>query len=220
MTGINLAATHKKRQKEGKIRLEILPDGTLQVTAPPHIDPAPFLEQKKAWIEKKIRERERIARQYPGGDDLFLLHGSLYRLTEGNTCAVLEDTVTYTTPGALKEWLSMMLRREVEEHIVQYAPHIGRLPQNICIRAQRTRWGSCSGESTLNFNLAMMALPPELRTYIILHEIVHLVERNHAPAFWICLGTLCPAYQTHRKELKKYWILVERNTIWQVLRAG
>jgi predicted metal-dependent hydrolase len=207
----------RKLWNKNTIRLEILADGTLQITAPPHCDISPFLEQKRSWIEKKVQERESIARDHPGGDDLFLFQGRCYRLTQGPGCNILEDTITYTTPSALKQMLVVQLRKEVQEMIDRYTPQLGCQVRSIAIRTQRSRWGSCSGEGTLNLNLATMALPAVLRKYIILHEIVHLRERNHAPGFWKCLGALCPDYQVYRKELKKYWILVKRNTIWQVL---
>jgi predicted metal-dependent hydrolase len=50
--------------------------------------------------------------------------------------------------------------------------------------------------------------------------MVHLVERNHRPKFWERLETLCPEYRMHRNELKKYGDIIERNTIWRVLRDG
>ncbi|MDD1679102.1 MAG: M48 family metallopeptidase [Methanomicrobiales archaeon] len=215
-----MQSPERKYWKKKKIRLEILPDGNLQVTAPPHCDINPFLEQKRDWIQKKIQDLECIAGGDRGRDDLLLFRGSWYRLTQGQTCAILEDTITYTTPSALKEMLEELLRQEIAEVSREYVPRLGCSLRSVSIRTQRTRWGSCSGEGTLNFNLTLMALPAPLRNYVILHEIVHLVERNHAPAFWKYLGTLCPDYRAHRKDLKKYWILVERNTIWRVLRKG
>jgi predicted metal-dependent hydrolase len=208
----------RKSWEKNRIRLEILPDGTLQVTAPPHCDIRPFLEQKRAWIAKQVQKRQCIAQDHPGGEDLFLFQGGWFHLTQGSSCDVHDDTVTYTTPGALKEMLRVLLRKEVEEQIQQYAPRMGCSVKSIAIRTQKSRWGSCSGEGTLNFNLAMMALPSKLRTYIILHEMVHLVERNHGPEFWERLEALCPECRIHRIELESYWILVERNTIWRVLR--
>jgi predicted metal-dependent hydrolase len=208
----------RKYWKKKKIRLEVLPDGTLQVTAPHHCDIDPFLEHNKVWIERKLGEVTRIVHDHPGCDDLFLFQGSWYRLTKGDSCEILEDIITYTTPKALKERLEALLRQEVEEQIVRCPPSFGASVKSISIRTQRTRWGSCSGEGVLNFNLTMMALPVRLRTYIILHELVHLVERNHAPAFWNLLESLCPDYKRLRKELKTYWMLVERNSIWRVLR--
>lgn len=212
----------KKKGTQGKVRLQVLPDGTLQVTAPPHFDISPLLEQKKEWIAKKIENIERIVRgcDCAEAENLLLLEGRWYTLTHGTSCAISEDNVTYTTPGDLKRMLSGLLRKEIEEAITRNAPRIERTAGTITIRTQRTRWGSCSGKSTLNFNLVMMALPPSLREYIILHEIVHLRERNHSPSFWKRLEVLCPDYSIRRKELKKFWILVERNSIWKVLRTA
>jgi predicted metal-dependent hydrolase len=210
----------RKFWEKDRIQLEILPDGTVEVTAPPDCDIHPFLEQKRRWIEKKVQERESIGRAYAGGDDLFLFQGRWYRLTHGSECDILEDTITYTTPGDLKEMLEARLLSEVEQQVGQYTPQMGHTVKSISIRTQKSRWGSCSGEGNLNFNLALMALPPPLRTYVILHELVHLVERNHGPKFWERLERVCPTCRDHRNELKKYWILVERNTIWRVLRNG
>ncbi|MDD1673529.1 MAG: M48 family metallopeptidase [Methanomicrobiales archaeon] len=166
-----------------------------------------------------MKEVENISLEYMGCDDLFLLNGWSYRLTRGDTCSILDDTVTYTTPSELKVALTKLLIQEIEEKVALYAPKMGCHVRKITIRTQKTRWGSCSGEGTLNFNLVMLALPPTLRTYIILHEIVHLAERNHAPAFWKLLSVLDPECAIHRKNLKKFWILVERNSIWRVLRS-
>ncbi len=210
----------RKYWKRNRIRLEVLPDGIIQVTAPFGCDIRPFVEQKRAWIEKRIQERQYITRDHSAGDDLLLLQGRWYPLTQGSSDEIREDGVTYTTPAGLKDRLTGLLRRDVEEQIQKYAHRLGCTVKTVFIRSQKTRWGSCSGEATLNFNLALMALPPKLRVYVILHELVHLVERNHQPAFWKRLETLCPEYRTCRKELKVYGILVERNSIWRVLRDG
>ena len=209
------------RREEGKketIRLRILPDGSLQVSAPAGLDVIPVLEREKQWIDRKVREIESVLEENRGTEDLLLLHGHHYWLTQGSSCSISEDTVTYTTPGELKETLTDLLLHELRAKITRFAPKVGRRAGKICVRTQKTRWGSCSGRDTLNFNLMMLALPERLRDYIILHEIVHLVERNHAPAFWDRLVTLCPDCEERRKELKKFWILLERNSIWRVLR--
>jgi Predicted metal-dependent hydrolase len=209
----------RKFWEKNRIRVEILPDGTLEVTAPPHVNPVPFLQQKHTWIEREVSKRKAIALECSGGDDLFLFQGQWYHLAEGSTCEVGEDTVTYSTPRALKELLVTLLVDEVHTQIQRHTSSLGYRVKSIAVRMQKSRWGSCSGEGNLNFNLAVMALPPRLRTYVILHELVHLVERNHRPQFWERLGTICPEYRMHRNELKKYWILLERNSIWRVLRS-
>ena len=52
------------------------------------------------------------------------------------------------------------------------------------MRNQKTRWGSCSAQNNINLNVQLIRLPPALRDYVILHELVHTRIRNHGPGFW------------------------------------
>ena len=47
-----------------------------------------------------------------------------------------------------------------------------------------TRWGSCSSKKNLNFNYKIIFLSPQEQNYLIIHELCHLQEMNHSPAFW------------------------------------
>jgi predicted metal-dependent hydrolase len=70
--------------------------------------------------------------------------------------------------------------------------------QRIAIRDQRSRWGSCSSKKNLNFNYRLLTLSPELRDYIIVHELCHLKELHHRAAFWDLMKLVIPeAEQFH-----------------------
>jgi len=58
----------------------------------------------------------------------------------------------------------------------------------VCIRRQRTRWGSCSARNSISLNLKLVLLPEELMDYVILHELVHTRIHNHGKRFWEELG--------------------------------
>ena len=87
----------------------------------------------------------------------------------------------------------------------------------VSVRTQRTRWGSCSARGNLNFNLRMLALPPGLISYVVAHEVCHLKVPNHSASFWELVGMLHPGYRAARSDLKKYWVILENNTVWKSL---
>jgi len=64
--------------------------------------------------------------------------------------------------------------------------------RRVSIRNQRSRWGSCSAQKNLNFNYRLVHLSPELRDYVIVHELCHLVELNHGRAFWSLVEKMIP----------------------------
>lgn len=82
----------------------------------------------------------------------------------------------------------------------------GKLPERIQTRAQKTRWGSCSSNSTISLNVYLLQLPQELKEYVYLHELVHLEEMNHGIRFWKKLDLLCPGAKNKQKLLQKYRI--------------
>ena len=85
------------------------------------------------------------------------------------------------------------------QHLNQhYQLPIGR----IAIRNQKSRWGSCSKKGNLNFNYKLVFLPPELRDYVIVHEICHIKEFNHGKGFWALVGETVPQWKEFRKRLR------------------
>lgn len=82
----------------------------------------------------------------------------------------------------------------------------GKLPERIQTRAQKTRWGSCSSNSTISLNVYLLQLPQELKEYVYLHELVHLEEMNHGIRFWEKLDMFCPGAKNKQKLLQKYRI--------------
>jgi predicted metal-dependent hydrolase len=88
----------------------------------------------------------------------------------------------------------------------------------ITVREQRSRWASCSPDGKISVNLRVLALPPNIRDYLVVHELAHLLEPNHSRRYWKRVGEFFPDYRFAEEELKRYWVLVERDGIWEVLR--
>ncbi|RPJ53478.1 MAG: M48 family peptidase, partial [Methanobacteriota archaeon] len=104
-----------ERRQIGTIRLRVLPDGTLRVTAPPGVDVSPFIQRRSNWIARKRQEIARIAADAESLEHPLIIDGEPYRLVHGDTCSVdagLHE-VTYTTPAALKRLLATRWRQEL-----------------------------------------------------------------------------------------------------------
>lgn len=74
----------------------------------------------------------------------------------------------------------------------------------INIKNQKTRWGSCSKKGNLNFNYKIVLLPQRLSDYIIVHELCHLGEFNHSRKFWNLVIETFPDLAEIKSELRKY----------------
>ncbi len=80
--------------------------------------------------------------------------------------------------------------------------------KRICIRNNKTRWGSCSKNNNINLNLHLIRLPQHLCEYVILHELAHTVYKNHQKKFWILLDQFTGNAKKLDRELNKYRIEV------------
>ncbi len=94
--------------------------------------------------------------------------------------------------------------REILSSSVEYwSSQMGVRYGRIAIREQRTRWGSCSQKGNLNFNWKLVLAPPEVRDYVVIHELCHLSHLNHSKEFWARVGKFCPEYKIQRRWLRE-----------------
>ncbi len=92
----------------------------------------------------------------------------------------------------------------IPPRVEYFARLIGVEYNRITIKKMSTRWGSCSSKNNLNFSLLLSACPSEIVDYIVIHELCHLKELNHSPAFWSLVSRYCPDYKKHKLWLKKH----------------
>ncbi|MDH5442067.1 MAG: M48 family metallopeptidase [Candidatus Nomurabacteria bacterium] len=103
-------------------------------------------------------------------------------------------------------------RNIVIEKIEYWNKFYGFTFGRISIRAQRTRWGSCSSKSNLNFNYLIVFLPSDLQDYLIVHELCHLQEMNHGAQFWKLVEQTIPDYKNARQKLRAVRVSFQSKT--------
>ena len=88
--------------------------------------------------------------------------------------------------------------------IALFAGQMGVSYGHITVRSQKKRWGSCTGSGNLNFNCLLMLMPPEVRDYVIVHELCHRKQMNHSPLFWTEVEKILPDYRIRRQWLSDH----------------
>jgi len=104
---------------------------------------------------------------------------------------------------ALIAFYRQLARQTLPARLAQLSTQTGIAYRQLRIRNQKTRWGSCSSLGNINLNLRLMMMPARVMDYVILHELCHLRELNHSPAFWQLLKDFCPDYQRWRAWLQR-----------------
>jgi predicted metal-dependent hydrolase len=196
--------------------LRVRPDGTLRVTIPrggSRREAEAFLREQRGWAE---RERLRVARQHAPvawqEGDAILLHGDQVRLQvvadAGRQVLCFGDRRILLPKGStdLRPLVEADLRRLAQQELVprlrELAAVHGLAVARIGIRNQRSRWGSCSRTGTIALNFRLVQVPPLVRDYVLIHELMHLRQQNHSRAFWRLVATACPSFREAERWLR------------------
>lgn len=99
----------------------------------------------------------------------------------------------------LRKTAKMVLSSKVDK----YAQIMGLKHGRITITSAKTRFGSCSSKGNLAFSYRLMLYPDEAVDYVVVHELAHLVEMNHSPAFYRIVESVLPDYKKRQMLLKK-----------------
>ncbi|TFH51131.1 MAG: M48 family peptidase [Lysobacterales bacterium] len=121
----------------------------------------------------------------------------------GGVLQVVSLSLTQTAPRPLIEaWYRREAKRCLPARLTPYARMLGVAPKRISIRAQRTRWGSCSSHGTICLNWRLMLLPSDLCDYVLLHELCHLRHMDHSVKFWALVESVFPDYAKREDRLE------------------
>lgn len=93
-------------------------------------------------------------------------------------------------------------RTELPARLLEIAAEHGMAVAGVSIRNQRTRWGSCGRDGKISLNWRLVLMPPAVRDYVLIHELMHLRRLDHSPAFWKLVAAACPGYREARQWLR------------------
>jgi predicted metal-dependent hydrolase len=80
---------------------------------------------------------------------------------------------------------------------------IGVKPSKIIIKKLKGRWGSLTKDDVINLNVVLTSAPPKVRNYIIIHELCHLIVREHSRRYWSTVSKFMPNYEVSKKWLEQ-----------------
>ena len=94
-------------------------------------------------------------------------------------------------------------RTELPPKVARYAREMGVQPAAVTITAARTRFGSCSAKNRICFSWRLMEYPEAAVDYVDVHELAHIVHKNHGPQFWALVERYLPDWRARRALLRE-----------------
>lgn len=205
-----------RRAGARQFRLTLRSRGEARCTLPPQTSlPAAqqFVHWSRDWLARKVAALPEPSPEPPplGPGDEYWIDGRPVRITSEPAAAGIRlgEWVVPDVPSApdLRPTLEGALRRkaaqELRERTAELAGRLGLRVPRISIRHQRSRWGSCSTRGTVSLNWRLIQLPPEVRNYVILHEVLHLRHPGHTPRFWAEVRRVCPGWAASEAWLRQ-----------------
>lgn len=205
---IALTLRRSARARRISLRVSAL-DGRVTLTLPKGLaerEALDFARSKQGWLQGHLAERVPEVPVGPGAE--IPVEGRLLRLEVGSGRRVQISGGALIVPGGaaarVQAWLKTLARDRLVAASDRYATALGRPYERITLRDTRSRWGSCSSTAGLSYSWRLIMAPPVVLDYVAAHEVAHLEQMNHSPAFWAIVAALMPDYQTHRKWLRSH----------------
>lgn len=203
-----------------RARLTIERDGSLRLRAAGDVETRElkeFLASKREWIYKKLAEKETlefepITKELVDGEG-FLYLGRSYRLQILKTSnpKVRMDRGRLVLPQALERvgreqiigWYENRARAWIHPRLTEWSARLRVEPRSLEIADLGYKWGAATPGGRVRIHWAAMQLRPALIDYVLAHELAHLREAHHGPAFWLVLGRALPDFDERKSEIAR-----------------
>ena len=219
LTAKNKVTTYKIiRSNRKTLCLSVDESARLTVRAPNRVSDKQiheFVSTKESWINKKqqlMRDRLDEYENHLGLPQCLYL-GKLYplKLIPGRVDTISfngsDFTISHSTEDKIKLTLNYWYKERfidiAKPRVSYYAKKYSLAINRVNVKAQKTLWGSCSGNNNINLNYQLIMAPIEVIDYVIVHELVHTLHKNHSPRFWQEVGLIMPKYKASKSWLKE-----------------
>jgi hypothetical protein len=214
----------RSKKRKRTISLRVTTDRRIVIRAP-HKTPLEeidrFFQTKTEWAKKKLSEMENSAGKNAGKPiaflpgERFLYLGEWYPLeikdTNGGktplslswSAFVLDEKRTDQAKDLFIRWYKEEAKRLFIERVNYYSNNFGFSPKGIGITSAQYRYGSCSPDNKLSFSWRLIMSPLTVIDYVIIHELMHIKEKNHSERFWALVESTMPDYKKHRHWLRE-----------------
>jgi predicted metal-dependent hydrolase len=216
----------RKAGKRGAT-LTVQPDNKVLVSVPKFYSDSmiqEILRVQAGWIAKKTAAQQIIRKKFPvkryASGDIYHFLGKECRLNlqfgerrqiekkeEELTVSLPENLPTEgddSLPEMIQAWYESQAQTILQERVRYYEEKMALKGGALQIKTLRSFWGSCSRDGSLNFNSRIIMAPLEIVDYVVVHELSHLVHRNHSYRFWNLVSTVLPNYGERRRWLTKH----------------
>lgn len=208
---LDITLRRSARARRFSLRVSSL-DGRVTLSMPVRAREAEamaFARSQEGWLRQALSRVPQGAVVAMGAEIPF--EGAMLRLTPGAGRAIRIEDGHLLVPGdplqagaRVAAWARARARDRLAVAVDRYAAQVGRKVTQVALRDTRSRWGSCTANGRLMFSWRLIMAPPAALDYVAAHEVAHLVEMNHSPAFWAVVERLYPAWQVQRAWLRRH----------------
>ncbi|WP_437194494.1 M48 family metallopeptidase [Planctomicrobium sp. SH527] len=154
-----------------------------------------YLDRESHYVWGKRYLLSVSVRQAP--PELSIKHNKLY-------LGIRPDTSVPKRQAIIEKWYRDQLKQAIPDLITKWEPILGVRASGFYVQRMRTRWGSCNPNSgTIRLNTELAKKPRECLEYVVVHELVHLLEPTHNARFVALMDQLMPQWQETRKRLNR-----------------
>lgn len=205
------------REKRKTLSIVINRKGELEVKAPKNLplsEITKFIQSKESWINKhqtEIKNRLNANNDVINLSKVLLLGNKLEVCFSDGIKEINEIDGKLFVPlkyynkkeQYLAKWLKNRVVDIIENRVLYFSTNFKIDFKSISLINAKTRWGTCSSSKEVSFNWRLIMLSPKLIDYVIIHELMHVLEQNHSQKFWRLVEAVMPDYKKRKEELKK-----------------